>query len=450
MTDTQLFLQHVAANADFIHPTRPTKIGRGPGRLDVMGGIADYSGSLVLQWPLARAAYCAVQFCDEPVVAMRSLNAAEIDAERDVTAPLEVIAQGNYAQAHAALTGDPARAWAAYAAGALVVMARELGVALTRGMRLLVHSDVPAGKGVSSSAALEVACMRAACDLLGVQLAPRQLAILCQKAENLVVGAPCGVMDQMSSACGEPGKLLALHCQPAQLLPSVALPDGLRVWGIDSGIRHAVSGSDYTAVRVGAFMGYRIIAGLDGLPVRLVDGIAQVDDPRRNGYLANITPAEWEAHYQDRVPLEMRGDDFLAQFGGTTDSVTRVNPARTYAIRQPAAHPIYENARVEAWHTALSSPPAERGRGWEENMGELMYESHASYGACGLGSEGTDRLVQMAREAGAERGIYGAKITGGGSGGTVAVLARANAEPAVRAIAQRYAQETGRGGSLLD
>jgi len=295
-----------------------------------------------------------------------------------------------------------------------------------------------------------VACMRAACDLLGVQLAPRQLAILCQKAENLVVGAPCGVMDQMSSACGEPGKLLALHCQPAQLLPSVALPDGLRVWGIDSGIRHAVSGSDYTAVRVGAFMGYRIIAGLDGLPVRLVDGIAQVDDPRRNGYLANITPAEWEAHYQDRVPLEMRGDDFLAQFGGTTDSVTRVNPARTYAIRQPAAHPIYENARVEAWHTALSSPPAERGRGWEENMGELMYESHASYGACGLGSEGTDRLVQMAREAGAERGIYGAKITGGGSGGTVAVLARANAEPAVRAIAQRYAQETGRGGSLLD
>jgi L-arabinokinase len=56
----------------------------------------------------------------------------------------------------------------------------------------------------------------------------------------------------------------------------------------------------------------------------------------------------------------------------------------------------------------------------------------------------------MAREAGPERGIYGAKITGGGSGGTVAVLARANAEPVVRAIAQRYAQETGRGGSLLD
>ena len=50
-----------------------------------------------------------------------------------------------------------------------------------------------------------------------------------------------------------------------------------------------------------------------------------------------------------------------------------------------------------------------------------MYESHASYSACGLGSDGTDRLVTLAREAGAARGIYGAKITGGGSGGTVAV-----------------------------
>ena len=57
-------------------------------------------------------------------------------------------------------------------------------------------------------------------------------------------------------------------------------------------------------------------------------------------------------------------------------------------------------------------------------LGALMYESHASYSACGLGSDGTDRLVALAREAGPARGIYGAKITGGGSGGTVAILAR--------------------------
>ena len=73
-----------------------------------------------------------------------------------------------------------------------------------------------------------------------------------------------------------------------------------------------------------------------------------------------------------------------------------------------------------------------------------MYESHASYSACGLGSDGTDRLVTLAREAGPARGIYGAKITGGGSGGTVALLADATAGDVVRDIAHRYAEETGR------
>ena len=73
-----------------------------------------------------------------------------------------------------------------------------------------------------------------------------------------------------------------------------------------------------------------------------------------------------------------------------------------------------------------------------------MYESHASYSACGLGSDGTDRLVALAREAGVARGIYGAKITGGGSGGTVAVLADAGARDTVRDIARRYGAETGR------
>ena len=76
-------------------------------------------------------------------------------------------------------------------------------------------------------------------------------------------------------------------------------------------------------------------------------------------------------------------------------------------------------------------------------MGSLMYESHASYSACGLGSDGTDRLVDMVRRSGASSGLWGAKITGGGSGGTVAVLGRSDAGPAVQEIAQRYSAETG-------
>jgi L-arabinokinase len=71
------------------------------------------------------------------------------------------------------------------------------------------------------------------------------MALLCQKAENLVAGAPCGVMDQMTCMCGEKGALLALLCQPAELQPPVGIPEELALWGIDSGERHAVGGSDY-------------------------------------------------------------------------------------------------------------------------------------------------------------------------------------------------------------
>jgi L-arabinokinase len=77
-------------------------------------------------------------------------------------------------------------------------------------------------------------------------------------------------------------------------------------------------------------------------------------------------------------------------------------------------------------------------------LGELMYGSHESYSACGLGSDGTDRLVELVRSAGPERGLFGAKITGGGSGGTVAVLGTSAAESFVRDLAARYSTETGR------
>jgi len=87
-----------------------------------------------------------------------------------------------------------------------------------------------------------------------------------------------------------------LLCQPAEVQGYVPLPPALGVWGIDSGIRHAVSGSDYTAVRVGAFMGYRILAERVGLAAK-ADGPAgrvTVDDPQWHGYLANVRSRPFE------------------------------------------------------------------------------------------------------------------------------------------------------------
>src|SRR5262249_35253566 len=154
---------------------------------------------------------------------------------------------------------------AAYAAGAFLVLMREAGVRFDRGARILIDSNVPEGKGVSSSAAIEVAVMQAITAAFNIAMDARRAALLCQKVENLVVGAPCGVMDQMASGCGEANQLLALLCQPAELQGAVQIPGQLALWGIDSGIRHSVSGADYGSVRVGAFMGYRMIAEMGGL-----------------------------------------------------------------------------------------------------------------------------------------------------------------------------------------
>jgi L-arabinokinase len=71
-----------------------------------------------------------------------------------------------------------------------------------------------------------------------------------------------------------------------------------------------------------------------------------------------------------------------------------------------------------------------------------MYQSHASYSDCGLGHDATDRIVELARHAGPDKGIYGAKITGGGSGGTVAILGRSDAQPAIDSILEKYTSET--------
>ena len=290
--------------------------------------------------------------------------------------------------------------------------------------------------------------MQAIVAAFDLEIDPEVLALLCQKVENLVVGAPCGVMDQMTAACGQAHRLLALRCQPADLQGMVMLPEEVAVWGLDSGVRHAVSGADYSSVRIGAFMGYRIIAEQAGLAVApgLPGDPVQITDPCWNGYLANLTPSAFEQQYARHLPETMTGSLFLDTYGGTSDAVTQVDPACTYAVRIPTAHPIYEHFRVQTFAALLDLPLCEHRL---PLLGELMRQSHASYSACGLGSEGTDRLVALVQEAGPERGLYGAKITGGGSGGTVAVLGRADAQEAVAAIAAQYAHETGHRGVLF-
>ncbi|MGC4086319.1 MAG: inositol monophosphatase family protein [Polyangiaceae bacterium] len=348
--------------------------------------------------------------------------------------------QASYADAQRLLHAEGIPDWAPYVAGVVLPLLRDKGFELSGGVRIAIASRVPEGKGVSSSAAIEVAAWFALSTVAELPIDAREAAMLCQRVENRVVGAPCGVMDQMTSACGRRAELLELLCQPATLLGSRPVPHGLGFFGIDSGVRHAVSGADYGQVRVAAFMGYRILAERLGFVTTQRPGEAlAISDPRFLGYLANISPSQLDSQFYELLPVRLSGAEFLERFAGISDAVTKVEPRVVYPVRAATAHPIREHHRVRSFAELLGTTVSER---MAELLGELMYQSHHSYSACGLGSEATDRLVELVREAGPRAGFYGAKITGGGSGGTVAVLARADAEANLFELAQRFAQES--------
>jgi L-arabinokinase len=440
-------IRRVRAMPDVAMAGSPLFFAHAPGRLDVMGGIADYSGSLVLQLPLAAATTAVMWPIDEPTIDLLSVHRGR--QPRRFSMSLDALTQGELRDPSALAAWFAEREddrWASYVIGVLHACLVRRGVADVAGrggFRMLIESAVPEGKGVSSSAALEVACLSVIAARYGVEMTGEEIAVASQWAENHIAGAPCGIMDQMTSACGRRDRLLRLRCQPANVEGHVDVPSGFRFYGIDSGIRHAVTGADYGTVRTAAFMGYRIIAGAAGLPASLDATSVRDADTRWHGYLANVTPGEFQSRFVEHLPVRMTGAEFLRRYDGITDSVTRVDPSREYAVRQATAHPVYENARVTRFAELLGALHS-ASDGVAREMGVLMYESHASYGSCGLGSAGTDRLVELVREAGPESGLFGAKITGGGSGGTVAVFGRADAEPAVREIARRYAIESGR------
>eukprot|EP00967_Tisochrysis_lutea_P110889 scaffold173896_cov30-Tisochrysis_lutea.AAC.1 len=451
--------------------SRPLFFSRAPGRLDVIGGIADYSGSLVLQMPIGEACFVAAQRAPQQTdVRILSFGAQQggrhLEHRRalcELTAPL--------AQLREAFAKDPGSSWAAYVAGCLAVLYHEdIASPDDGGVSILVASNVPEGKGVSSSAAVEVATMVALLAALGKPpLEPSErLAILCQKVENEVVGAPCGIMDQMASALGKRSALLALECRPATVRGVVPLPRSLRFWGIDSGVRHSVGGSDYGTVRAATFMGRELLRAR----------IAKLDaaqDPRETPgrsleYLTELSPTELTA--LGPLPTSLSGARFLEEMpSGHGDAATRVQHDVVYAVADCTAHPVGEHARVLEFEdllrklSALEAVGATTQYGGQcgvidgdervatlTRLGQLMYDSHASYSRVGLGSDATDKLVELVKSAGTPSGLFGAKITGGGSGGTVCVLgdSGADAQAAIARIVCEYEQATGRVAYVVD
>ena len=214
--------------------------------------------------------------------------------------------------------------------GVAVVLVRH-GVIDAPAARLTVTSDVPVSVGVSSSAALEVATARA----LGAgAVEPLRLAALCQEAENQVVGAPCGIMDQVVVAMGRPGAVLPILCRPASVDPVVTLPDGLEVVGVPTGAEHDVSGVPYRRARAAVFMGKRILD----------------DGTRRTARLGERAAGRRRGRH---CPKHSTGPSSSTAGDTTDDALTTVDPAETYPVRAATTFGVEEHLRSAKVQDAL-------------------------------------------------------------------------------------------------
>ncbi|HEX4126088.1 MAG TPA: hypothetical protein VHX67_00775 [Acidimicrobiales bacterium] len=350
--------------------------GSAPGRLDLLGGVADYSGALVLQMPTERRTEVVVHADEEFVVGPARFSAAG----------LERLAGLSYTEVRRELAPYPH--WTHYLVGVAVVLVRHGEIEVPRG-RLEIVSDLPASVGVASSAALEVATARA---LGAARGDPLRLAALCQEAENRVVGAPCGVMDQVAVTLGVPGAVLPILCRPVSVADAVVLPEELEIVGWPTRAAHDVGGAPYGRARSAAFMGKRMVEAESGCSWPWV--------------------SELPGDALGELPDVIDGRTFLSRWGATGDDVTGVRPDESYPVRAATSFGVEEHGRAVAALAALAD-------GEPEHLGPLLQASQDGYDAMGLGHPAATVIVDAAM---GRPGVFGARSSGGGCGGTVVVV----------------------------
>ncbi|MFF2147338.1 galactokinase [Kitasatospora sp. NPDC058190] len=343
-------IDEAATDFEAVHGARPSGVWAAPGRVNLIGEHTDYNDGFVL--PIALP------------------HTTRVTARRREDGRLRLYsAQGDGTVTDLALDGlapGVVASWAGYPAGVFWALA-EAGHPVG-GADLLVDSDVPAGAGLSSSAALECATAAALNDLYDLGLTMPDLALLAQRAENAFVGVPCGVMDQMASACCTDGTALFLDTRTLEQrhVPFDLAAAGLRLLVIDTRVKHDLGDGAYAALRAGC----ERAAGLLGLP-------ALRDLPA-----AALAPA------LDRLPEE---------------------------LRPLVRHVVTENGRVLETVEHL-------GHGEIAALGPILTAGHASLrDDFRVSCPETDLAVEAAVAAGA----LGARMTGGGFGGSVVALVEA-------------------------
>jgi L-arabinokinase len=337
-------------------------------------------------------------------------------------------------------SSNPISSWAAYIGGSIFTLLKEETVRLPFGFSLLLLSGVPMNVGIGSSAATEIATLYCLQSYMQLDISESRLAQLGQLAENLVVGAPCGIMDQITVTSGRQGRLTHILCRPGSVMGEIEIPPGTAFAGINSKVKHSVGGVEYGSVRIGAFMGKRMIN-----EIRAHNG----DNSLK--HLTELSVDAFEENYRDDLPESIVGSEFLAQYQTHDDPITQIQPDAVYRVLGPTEHPVYENHRVLRFMNHLRAPSDNN----EDELiaaGKCMFAAHDSYrDNCLLSVPEVDFLVDAIRARGPESGLYGAKITGGGAGGTVAVFGRKEAlAREIPAIAREYKRLTGLDAEIFE
>ena len=339
---------------------------RAPGRVNLIGEHTDYNDGFVMPAAIDFYTWAKVTALDNRKLQIHSENFGE-EVEVDLDDPN--ITRRNH--------------WSDYPVGVAVILERA-GYRL-RGARLEIQGEVPIGSGLSSSAAIEVATACALTSINGIEIDKRELALLCQRAENEFVGARVGIMDQFVSLFGQEQKALLLDCRSLdfRLLP---LPDNVRLIICNTMVKHALASSAYNERREQCEAGVRVLAR----------------------HFPNIT----------------------ALRDATLDQVEQVKSELSEVVYRRCRHVITENERVLAAGEALEHGDLN----W---FGKLMAESHRSLrDDYEVSSKELDLMVEFARRV---EGVYGARMTGGGFGGsTVNLVAVERVEEFQERVAQWY------------
>jgi galactokinase len=348
----------------------PEAVASAPGRVNLIGEHTDYNGGLVLPTAVPQRTTVELALRDDGRVRIASTAFAD-------------------GAARSWRLGEETRAgdWLDYAQGCTRALAERVAL---RGFDALVASDVPIGAGLSSSAALEVALLRALRTALALPLDDVALALVAHRAEHDFVGARVGVMDQMAASLADGRTALFLDAR-SLAHEAVPLPPSLALLVIDSGIAHRHAGGDYNARR---------------------------DECERAATLLGV------------AALRDVGVDDLPRAAGL--------PA---PLGRRVRHVVTENARVPDAAAALRR--ADLGA-----LGALFLASHASQrDDFEVSLPEVDALVEIAA---ADPAVYGARLTGGGFGGAVVVAARADAGTGVgERIAAAYRARTRAPGRAL-